>query len=110
MTTSLWQVAPDGSSPARRLTRSVAGESGGHAMRARIRAGWPGARLAARAVPVRCTPGDNLAIHVAVAEAPTGMAPLALRRRQIPLAVVMVGLTTLTLWSLGQAIVVAPTP
>ena len=47
---------------------------------------------------------------VAVAEAPTGMAPLALRRRQIPLAVVMVGLTTLTLWSLGQAIVVAPTP
>ena len=47
---------------------------------------------------------------VAVAEAPTGMAPLALRRRQIPLAIVMVGLTTLTLWSLGQAIVVAPTP
>ena len=31
-----------------------------------------------------------------------------LRRRQVPLAVVMVGLTTLTLWSLGQAIVVAP--
>jgi hypothetical protein len=28
---------------------------------------------------------------------------------QLPLAVVMVGLTTLTLWSLGQAIVVNPT-
>jgi len=27
------------------------------------------------------------------------------RRREIPLAVVMVALTTLTLWSLGQAIV-----
>ena len=28
--------------------------------------------------------------------------------REIPLAVVMVALTTLTLWSLGQAIVVEP--
>ena len=46
---------------------------------------------------------------VAVAEAPPGMSSGALRRRQIPLAVVMVGLTTLTLWSLGQAIVVTPT-
>jgi hypothetical protein len=45
---------------------------------------------------------------VAVADAPPGLSPAALRRRQIPLAVVMVGLTTLTLWSLGQAIVVAP--
>ncbi len=46
---------------------------------------------------------------VAVAEAPAGMSTGALRRRQVPLAVVMVGLTTLTLWSLGQAIVVTPT-
>ena len=30
------------------------------------------ARLAARAVPVRCFPGDNLAIHVAVARAGSG--------------------------------------
>ena len=29
-----------------------------------------------------------------------------LRMREVPLALVMVGLTTLTLWSLGQAIVV----
>jgi hypothetical protein len=28
--------------------------------------------------------------------------------RQIPLAVVMVALTTLTLWSLGQSLVVTP--
>ena len=31
-----------------------------------------------------------------------------LRARQVPLALVMVALTTLTLWSLGQAIVVTP--
>ena len=39
---------------------------------------------------------------------PAGISAGALRRRQVPLAVVMVGLTTLTLWSLGQAIVVTP--
>ena len=43
-------------------------------MRARIKAAWPGARLAAPAYPVRCTPGDNLAVHVAVARAPAGAA------------------------------------
>jgi 4-hydroxy-4-methyl-2-oxoglutarate aldolase len=41
-------------------------------MRARIRAAWPGASFAAPAFPVGCTPGDNLAIHVAVARAPAG--------------------------------------
>ena len=45
---------------------------------------------------------------VAVADAPPGLSAPALRRRQVPLAVVMVALTTLTLWSLGQAIIVAP--
>ena len=35
---------------------------------------WPGAALAATAFPVRCTPGDNLALHVAVAQAPPGSA------------------------------------
>lgn len=33
----------------------------------------------------------------------------AVRMRQVPLALLMVGLTTLTLWSLGQAIVQSPT-
>jgi 4-hydroxy-4-methyl-2-oxoglutarate aldolase len=56
------------------LGAATLGESGGRAMRSRIRAAWPGARLAAPAFPVRCTPGDNLAIHVAVAEAPAGSA------------------------------------
>jgi hypothetical protein len=32
----------------------------------------------------------------------------AIRMRQVPLAVVMVALTTITLWSLGQAVVVSP--
>jgi hypothetical protein len=47
---------------------------------------------------------------VAAADAPPGISAGALRRRQIPLAVVMIGLTTLTLWSLGQAIIVTPPP
>jgi hypothetical protein len=46
---------------------------------------------------------------VAAEEAPRGLDAAGLRLRQLPLAVVMVGLTTLTLWSLGQAIVVTPT-
>ncbi|HMF03898.1 MAG TPA: RraA family protein, partial [Acidimicrobiia bacterium] len=41
---------------------------------ARIRPVWPGARLAAPAFGVRCTPGDNLALHAAVARAPAGSA------------------------------------
>jgi 4-hydroxy-4-methyl-2-oxoglutarate aldolase len=54
------------------LGAATIGESGGHPMRPRIRAVWPGARVAAPAFPVQCTPGDNLAIHVAVATAPSG--------------------------------------
>ncbi len=47
--------------------------------------------------------------HVVAAEsAAPGLGTRALRVLQLPLAVVMVGLTTLTLWSLGQAIVVNP--
>ena len=45
---------------------------------------------------------------VAALDAPHGLSPSTLRTRQIPLAVVMVALTTLTLWSLGQSIVVTP--
>ncbi len=45
--------------------------------------------------------------HVNAAEhAPPGLDARRLTRREIPLAVVMVALTTLTLWSLGQALVV----
>ena len=45
---------------------------------------------------------------VAALDAPREMTAGTLRTRQIPLAVVMVALTTLTLWSLGQALVVTP--
>ncbi len=45
---------------------------------------------------------------VAAAEAPADLSAAGLRLRQVPLAVVMVALTTLTLWSLGQAIVIDP--
>jgi len=54
------------------LGAATLGESGGSPMRARIRPVWLGARLAAPAFAVRCTPGDNLAIHVATARAPAG--------------------------------------
>ena len=52
-----------------RLGAATLGESGGRAMRARIRPMWPGAHVVGEAVPVRCAPGDNLAIHVATATA-----------------------------------------
>ena len=45
---------------------------------------------------------------VAALDAPRELAGRPLTVRQVPLAVVMVALTTLTLWSLGQAIVVTP--
>jgi hypothetical protein len=45
---------------------------------------------------------------VATATAPPNLGTRALRMLQLPLAVVMVSLTTLTLWSLGQAILVTP--
>jgi 4-hydroxy-4-methyl-2-oxoglutarate aldolase len=56
------------------LGTATLGESGGRPMNPRIRPTWSGARLAAPAFAVRCTPGDNLAIHVAVARAPAGSA------------------------------------
>ncbi|HXK59293.1 MAG TPA: 4-carboxy-4-hydroxy-2-oxoadipate aldolase/oxaloacetate decarboxylase [Acidobacteriota bacterium] len=37
-----------------------------------IRPAWPGAKLCGRAVTVECPPGDNLMLHIAVAEAQPG--------------------------------------
>jgi len=54
------------------LGAATLGESGGRPMSPRMRAAWPGARISAPAFPVTCAAGDNLAIHVAVAEAPAG--------------------------------------
>jgi 4-hydroxy-4-methyl-2-oxoglutarate aldolase len=54
------------------LGAATLGESGGVPMAPRIRSVWRGARVSAPAFPVTCTTTDNLAIHVAVAEAPVG--------------------------------------
>jgi 4-hydroxy-4-methyl-2-oxoglutarate aldolase len=59
------------------LGAATLGESGGRPMRNRLRAAWSGARLAARAYTVQCTPGDNLAIHAGVVRAPAGHAIVA---------------------------------
>ena len=58
----------------RTLGAATLGESGARPLPPRIRPVWPGATLAAPAYPVSCTPGDNLAVHVAVTRAPTGSA------------------------------------
>lgn len=50
------------------------GESGARLMAPRVAPTWTGALIAAPAFTVACTPGDNLAIHVAAAEAPPGSA------------------------------------
>jgi len=54
------------------LGSATLGESGGIPMAPRVRPVWRGARVSAPAFPVACTTTDNLAIHVAVAEAPAG--------------------------------------
>ena len=56
----------------RELGAATLGESGARPMRDRIRPAWAGAAVVGPAIPVACTPGDNLAIHVAVAQAPQG--------------------------------------
>jgi 4-hydroxy-4-methyl-2-oxoglutarate aldolase len=56
----------------RRLGAATLGESGGLATDRRLKPAWSGAVLAAPAYPVGCTPGDNLAVHVAVTSAPRG--------------------------------------
>ena len=54
------------------LGSATVGESGGRAAHRRLRPAWPGAAVAAPVYPVGCTPGDNLAVHVAVTKAPRG--------------------------------------
>src|SRR5580658_2659354 len=55
-----------------RLGSATLGEAGGLPTDRRLKPAWTGAALAAPAYPVRCTPGDNLAVHVAVTRAPPG--------------------------------------
>ncbi|HVB94903.1 MAG TPA: hypothetical protein VND67_11300 [Acidimicrobiales bacterium] len=57
-----------------RFGSATLGECGARTLPPRVQAIWPGASLAAPALPVSCTPADNLAIHVAVARGPAGTA------------------------------------
>src|SRR3954451_11510166 len=54
------------------LVATTLAESGARRMHSRVKPAWRGARVAGPAYPVRCSPGDNLAIHVAVTRAPRG--------------------------------------
>jgi 4-hydroxy-4-methyl-2-oxoglutarate aldolase len=54
------------------LGAATLGESGGEPMAPRIKPVWSGATVAGPAFAVACGEADNLAIHVAVAEAPAG--------------------------------------
>jgi 4-hydroxy-4-methyl-2-oxoglutarate aldolase len=54
------------------LGAATLGESGARRMHPRVKPVWRGARVAGPAYPVRCSPGDNLGIHVAVTRAPAG--------------------------------------
>jgi 4-hydroxy-4-methyl-2-oxoglutarate aldolase len=56
----------------RRLGSATLGEAGGLPTDRRLKPAWPGATVTAPAYPVACTPGDNLAVHVAVTTAPAG--------------------------------------
>lgn len=56
----------------RRLGTATLGESGATPFPPRLRPMWPGAQVAGPAVPVQLSPGDNLALHVAVTVAPPG--------------------------------------
>lgn len=50
------------------LGAATLGESGAYRMDPRIRPAWAGAEVAGPAITARCGDGDNLAVHVAVAE------------------------------------------
>ena len=65
-------TAPSRVETALALGAATLGETGGRPMLPRVSAVWPGAQVAGPAFPVRCGPGDNLAIHLAVTLAPAG--------------------------------------
>ena len=66
------------------LGAATLGESGGQALLPRIKPVWPGAAVAGPALTARCGPGDNLAVHVAVARASTSGAVLVVDAAAVP--------------------------
>jgi 4-hydroxy-4-methyl-2-oxoglutarate aldolase len=57
-----------------RLGAATLGESGATPLDRSLRPVWAGARIAAPCFTARCSAGDNLAVHAAVAAAPAGSA------------------------------------
>jgi 4-hydroxy-4-methyl-2-oxoglutarate aldolase len=66
------------------LGAATLGESGARRMHPRIKPVWPGARVAGPVLTVRCAPGDNLAIHAAVAAAETPGAVVVVDAAAVP--------------------------
>jgi 4-hydroxy-4-methyl-2-oxoglutarate aldolase len=66
------------------LGSATLGESGARATHARLKPVWPGAQVAGPALTARCGPADNLAIHVAVAQAEVEGAVLVVDASEVP--------------------------
>lgn len=66
------------------LGSATLGESGARPMHPRIKPVWSGAALAGPALTARCGPGDNLAIHAAVAGAGGEGAVLVVDASDVP--------------------------
>jgi 4-hydroxy-4-methyl-2-oxoglutarate aldolase len=66
------------------LGAATLGESGASPMHPRIRGVWAGAVVAGPALTARCGHGDNLAIHVAVAEASSRGAVVVVDASDVP--------------------------
>jgi 4-hydroxy-4-methyl-2-oxoglutarate aldolase len=54
------------------LGSACVGDGGGSCLSSSIGPAWVGSAVAGPAFTLRCAPGDNLALHVATAEAPAG--------------------------------------
>ena len=54
------------------LGSACVGDAGGLVMSSSIRPAWVGSMVAGPAYTLRCGPGHNLALHVAIAQAPAG--------------------------------------
>ena len=91
---------------------NVSGSFSGSALTVTVDDGGPQIQFSVTLTPPATGEGPFPALIVlggsTALDAPAGLTPTQVRNRQIPLAIVMVALTTLTLWSLGQAIVVTP--
>ena len=86
-------------------TLQLASVVGGHMLGA-----WSGHVTAARDMEARRTAKEARDLRHRKINGDTPAPHRNVRVREIPLALVMVFLTTLTLWSLGQSIVVEPAP